>query len=249
MWTFFHKLGSPPHFYRLSLLFSPWLAIPGYLLIAWGTYTGLFVAPEDYQQRDAFRIIYIHVPAAYLAQMTYAIMAVAGAIGLIWRMKLAHAVAAAAAPIGASFCILMLVTGSIWGRPMWGTWWEWGDPRLMSALILLFLYFGLIAMRNAISDTAKADKACAVLAMVGALNIPIIRFSVDWWTSLHQGATLIRRGGPAMDADMLWPLLANLLGFSLVLGAVLLRRIRTEVLYRERRKRWVRDLVLGSEAA
>ncbi len=248
MWTFFHKLASPPHFYRLSLVLAPWFAIPGYLLIAWGTWQGLAVAPEDYQQKDAFRIIYVHVPAAYLAQMTYAIMAVSAGIGLIWRMKLAHAVAAAAAPIGATFCVLMLATGSIWGRPMWGTWWEWGDPRLTSALILLFLYFGFMALRSSINDTAKADKAAAVLAMVGAINLPIIRFSVEWWTSLHQGATLIRRGGPAMDPEMLWPLLANLLGFSLVFGALLLRRVRTEVLFRERRKRWVRELVLGKEA-
>ena len=222
----------------------PWFAIPGYLLVAYGVYAGLFVAPIDYQQKDAFRIIYVHVPAAYLSMMAYMIMAVAGGIGLIWRMKLAHAVAASAAPIGASFTFLALATGSIWGRPMWGTWWEWGDPRLTSELILLFLYFGYMALRSAIDDTTKADKASAVLAVVGAVNIPIIHYSVEWWSSLHQGATLVREGGPAMDPGMLYPLLAMIFGFTLIFGALLLRRIRTEVLYREARTRWVRELVL-----
>lgn len=246
MWTFFHKLASPPHFYRLAKTLRGWLAWPGYALIAYGAYAGLFVAPPDYQQSDAFRIIYVHVPAAYLSMMAYVIMAVAGGIGLIWRMKLAHAVAASAAPIGASFTFLALMTGAIWGRPMWGTWWEWGDPRLMSELILLFLYFGYMALRSAIDDTAKADKASAVLALVGAVNIPIIHFSVEWWSSLHQGPTLVRAGGPAMDAAMLYPLLAMIGGFSLVFGSMLLRRVRTEVLHRERRTRWVREMVLSS---
>ena len=247
MWTFFHKLASPPHFYRLARTLIPWLAVPGYALVAYGAYAGLFVAPADYQQGDAFRIIYVHVPAAYLSMMAYMIMAIAGGIGLIWRMKLAHAVAASAAPLGASFTFLALATGSIWGRPMWGTWWEWGDPRLMSELILLFLYFGYMALRSAIDDTAKADKASAVLALVGAVNVPIIHYSVEWWSSLHQGPTLIRAGGPAMDTAMLYPLLAMIFGFTLVFGSMLLRRIRSEVLRRERRTRWVKDLVLSTE--
>ncbi len=249
IWTFFHKLASPPHFYRISAILLPWFAIPGYLIVAWGTYNGLFVAPEDYQQKDAFRIIYVHVPSAYLSMMIYMIMAISAGIGLIWRMKLAHAVAAAAAPFGAWFTFLALATGSIWGRPMWGTWWEWGDPRLTSELILLFLYFGYMALRSSISDTAKADKASAVLALVGAINVPIIHYSVEWWTSLHQGQTLLAEGGPAIDAAMLYPLLANIFGFSLIFGSMLLRRLRTEVLFRERRKRWVKELVLGEQAS
>jgi heme exporter protein C len=160
-------------------------------------------------------------------------------------MKLAHAVAAGAAPLGAWFTFLALATGSIWGRPMWGTWWEWGDPRLTSELIMLFLYFGYMALRSAIDDTAKADKASAVLALVGAVNVPVIHFSVEWWSSLHQGATLVRKDGPAMDTEMLYPLLAMILGFTLVFGAFLLRRVRTEVLYRERRTRWVKDMILS----
>jgi len=246
MWTFFHKLASPPHFYRIARYIIPWFAVPGFLLVAYGTYAGLFVAPADYQQGDAFRIIYVHVPAAYLSMMAYMIMAVCAGIGLIWRMKLAHAVSAAAAPLGAWFTFLALATGSIWGRPMWGTWWEWGDPRLTSELVMLFLYFGYMALRNAIDDTAKADRASAVLALVGAINIPIIHFSVEWWSSLHQGPTLVKKGGPAMDTAMLYPLLAMILGFTFIFAALLLRRVRTEVLYRERRKRWVRDLVLST---
>ena len=247
MWKWFHKLASPPHFYRLAEILSPWFLIPGLILIAYGTYAGLFIAPPDYQQGDAFRIIYVHVPSAYLSLMAYTIMAVAGGIGLIWRMKLAHAVAASAAPIGASFTFLSLATGSIWGRPMWGTWWEWGDPRLMSQLILLFLYFGYMALRAAIDDTAKADKASAVLALVGVVNVVIVHYSVEWWSSLHQGQTLLAEGGPAIDAEMLYPLLANIVGFTLLFGSLLTRRIRTEVLFRERRTRWVREMMLSPQ--
>jgi heme exporter protein C len=243
MWKILHKLASPPHFYGLAERMIPWFAMPGLLLIGYGAYAGLFVAPADYQQGDAFRIIYVHVPAAYLSMMAYMIMAISAGIGLIWRMKLAHAVAAAAAPLGAWFTFLALATGAIWGRPMWGTWWEWGDPRLTSELVLLFLYFGYMALRNAIDEIAKADRASAVLALVGAVNLPIIHFSVEWWSSLHQGPTLIRKGGPAIDAAMLYPLLAMILGFTLMFGALLLRRVRTEVLYRERRKRWVFNLI------
>jgi len=247
MWKFLHKLASPPHFYALSERMIPWFAMPGLILIAYGTFAGLFVASTDDQQGEAFRIIYVHVPAAYLSMMAYMIMAFGAGVGLIWRMKLAHAVAAGAAPLGAWFTFLALATGSIWGRPMWGTWWEWGDPRLTSELILLFLYFGYMALRSSIDDTAKADKASAVLAMVGAVNVVIVHYSVEWWSSLHQGQTLLKKGGPAMDADMLYPLLAMILGFTLLFGALLARRIRTEVLYRERRTRWVRELILTPE--
>lgn len=243
MWTFFHKLASPPHFYRLSARMMPWFGASGIILILYGSVAGLFLAPADYQQGDAFRIIYVHVPAAYLSMMAYMVMAVAAGIGLIWRMKLAHAVAAGAAPLGAWFTFLALATGSVWGRPMWGTWWEWGDPRLTSELILLFLYFGYMALRSAIDDPVRADRASAVLAMVGAVNVPIIHFSVEWWSSLHQGPTIIREGGPAIVAEMLYPLLGMIVGFSLLFGALLLSRVRAEVLYRERRARWVREMI------
>ena len=244
MWKYLHKLASPPHFYRLSERMIPWFAMPGLILIAYGTFAGLFVASIDDQQGEAFRIIYVHVPAAYLSMMAYMIMAFGAGVGLIWRMKLAHAVAAGAAPLGAWFTFLALATGSIWGRPMWGTWWEWGDPRLTSELLLLFLYFGYMALRNAIDDITKADRASAVLALVGAVNVPIIHFSVEWWNSLHQGPTIISESAE-IGADKLYPLLAMIAGFTLVFGALLLRRVRTEVLYRERRKRWVRDIILS----
>jgi len=247
MWKFIHKLASPPHFYSLAPKLVPWLTVPGVLLVASGVYAGLYLAPADYQQGDAFRIIYIHVPSAYLSMLAYMTMAISAAIGLIWRIKLSHAVAAAAAPLGAWFTFLALATGSIWGRPMWGTWWEWGDPRLTSELIMLFVYFGYMALRAAIDDTTKADRASAVLALVGAVNVPIIHFSVEWWSSLHQGSTLLRKDGPAMDASMLYPLLAMILAFTLLFGALLLRRIRTEVLFRERRTRWVKELVLSEQ--
>ncbi|HUD97477.1 MAG TPA: heme ABC transporter permease [Woeseiaceae bacterium] len=244
MWTFLHKLASPPHFYRLAAQLIPWLAVPAVVSIGYGTFAGLFVAPPDYQQGDAFRIIYVHVPAAYLSLLAYVVMAAGSGIGLIWRMKLAHAVAAAAAPLGAWFTFLALATGSIWGRPMWGTWWEWGDPRLTSELVLLFLYIGYIALRGAIDDLSRADRASAVLALVGAVNVPIIHYSVEWWSSLHQGPTLIRAGGPAIEPVMMYPLLAMIFGFSLLFGALLLHRVRSEVLSRERRARWVRELLL-----
>jgi heme exporter protein C len=243
MWTFLHKLASPPHFYALAARMIPWFAVCGLLAIAYGAVGGLFFAPPDYQQGDAFRIIYVHVPAAYLSMLGYVIMAAAAAIGLIWRIKLSYAVAAAAAPLGAWFTFLALLTGSIWGRPMWGTWWEWGDPRLTSELILLFLYIGYMALRSAIDDTAKADRASAVLAMVGAVNVPIIHYSVEWWSSLHQGPTLIRAEGPAISGSMLYPLLAMIAGFTLLFAALLLARIRSEVLVREQRARWVRNLM------
>ena len=244
MWKWFHRLASPPHFYRLAAALSPWLLVPALVLIAYGAYAGLFLAPMDYQQKDAFRIIYVHVPSAYLSIMAFMIMAVSGCIGLIWRMKLAHAVAAAAAPLGAAFTFLALATGS-----MWGTWWEWGDPRMLSELILLFVYFGYMALRAAIDDTSKADKACAVLALVGIVNVVIVHYSVEWWSSLHQGQTLLKEGGPAMDPEMLYPLLAMIFGFTLLFGSLLLRRVRTEVLFRERRTRWVREMILSPEGS
>jgi len=249
MWKFIHQLASPPHFYRISALIVPWLVVPGLLLAGYATYAGLFLAPSDYQQGDAFRIIYVHVPSAYLSMMAYMIMAVSAGIGLIWRIKLSHAVAAAAAPLGAWFTFLALATGSIWGKPMWGTWWEWGDPRLTSELIMLFLYFGYMALRGAIDDPVKADKASGVLALVGAVNVPIIHFSVEWWSSLHQGATLVKKGGPAMDPGMLYPLLAMILAFTFLFGALLLRRVRAEVLFRERRTRWVKEMILSGESS
>ena len=240
-WTWFHKLSSPPHFYRIAGKMIPWFAIPAALLIVGGLYGGLVVAPRDYQQGDAFRIIYIHVPSAWLSLMCYTTMAVAAAVGLIWRIKLAHALAAASAPIGASFTLLALASGSLWGKPMWGTYWTW-DARLTSELILFFLYLGYMALRSAFDDLTRADRASAVLALVGIVNVPIIHFSVKWWNSLHQGSTVLAEGGPKMPASMLVPLLMAALGFTFLYATLACVRVRGEVLIRERNATWLKEL-------
>jgi heme exporter protein C len=237
-WTWLHKLASPPHAYRIAAVLLPWIAWPAGTLIVVGLYGGLVLAPADYQQGDAFRIVYVHAPSAWLSMLVYATMAVAAGIGLVWRIKLAHAVAAASAPVGASFTFLALATGAIWGKPMWGTWWVW-DARLTSELILLFLYAGVMALRASIDDRDRADRAAAVLALVGVVNLPIIHYSVYWWNTLHQPATLTKIGKPSMAGDMLWPLLAMLLGFTLFYGAILLVRLRGEILRRERDAAWL----------
>jgi heme exporter protein C len=237
-----HRLSSPPHFFRIAGTLRRWLIWPALLCIAIGAYGGLVLAPADYQQGDAFRIIYVHVPSAYLSMMVYMVMAIASGIGLIWRIKLAHAVAASAAPIGASFTFLALVTGAVWGQPMWGTWWVW-DARLTSELILLFLYFGYMTLRAAFDDLSKADRASAVLALVGVVNIPIIHYSVEWWSTLHQGPTISKLDNPSITMDMLWPLLTMILGFTLFFLAVLTERLRGEVLEREHTSRWAQEVV------
>jgi heme exporter protein C len=240
MWTWFHKLASPPHFYRLAGKLTPWFGWSALVIILYALYGGLAKAPPDYQQGEGFRIVYVHAPSAWMSLFTYVVMAAAAAVGLIWRMKLAHAVAAACAPIGASFTFATLVTGSLWGIPMWGTWWVW-DARLTSQLILLFLYFGYMALRSSIDDVARADRASAVLAIVGVINVPIIHFSVEWWNSLHQTSTVLRSGGPSMPPSMLTPLLLMFLGFKLYFVAVLLTRVRGEVLRRERNAAWIEE--------
>ena len=242
MWTWFYKLASPPYVYGTAAALVPWFLGLAAIAIGYGLVDGLVFAPPDYQQGDAFRIIYVHVPSAWLSLFAYVGMAVAAAIALIWRIKMGHAVAAASAPIGASFTLLALVTGSLWGRPMWGTFWAW-DPRLTSELILLFLYVGVMSLRSAFEDPARGDRAAALLALVGVVNVPIIHFSVVWWNSLHQGATVARFGKPTMVASMLWPLLSMALGFMLFYGAVLCLRLQGEVLNRERQAKWVAEAI------
>jgi heme exporter protein C len=237
-WVWFHRFGSPPHFYRLAGRLLPWFALPALLLSAAGLVGGLVLAPPDYQQGDGFRIIYVHAPAAWLSLMVYCVMATSAAVGLIWRMNVAHAVAASCAAIGASFTAVALATGMLWGRPMWGTYWEW-DPRLTSELLLLFLYLGYMGLRNAIDDIGRADRASAVLAIVGVVNVPIIHYSVTWWNSLHQAATVMKFGQPSMPASMLVPLLLVLAGFTLYFIALVLVRARAEVLRRERSAAWI----------
>jgi heme exporter protein C len=235
-------LASPPHAYRICGRMLPWLGWLSAAAIATGLYGGLVLAPPDYQQGDGFRIVYVHAPAAWLSMLVYGTMAAAAAIGLIWRIKLGHAAAAASAPIGASFTFLALATGSIWGKPMWGTWWVW-DARLTSELLLLFLFAGIIALRSSIDDRDRADRASAVLAIVGVVNLPVIHYSVYWWNTLHQASTVTKMGKPSMAGDMLWPLLLMLLGFTLFYAAVLALRLKAQILLRERDASWLRTEV------
>ena len=243
-WTWFHRLASPPHVYVLAARLTPWFAWAAAVLIVAGLYGGLVLAPPDYQQGDGFRIIYVHAPSAWMSLMVYVTMAVSAAVGLIWRMKIAHAAAASCAPIGASFTVAALVTGSLWGRPMWGTYWEW-DPRLTSELILLFLYLGYMALRSAIDEVQRADRASALLAVVGVINVPIIHYSVLWWNSLHQAPSVMKLAKPEMPVAMLLPLLMMLLGFTLFFVALLLVRLRGEILRRERTASWIREALVG----
>ena len=239
-WTWFHRFGSPPYFYRIAGMLIPWFAWIAAVAAAAGLVGGLVLAPSDYQQGEGYRIIFVHVPAAVLSTLAYAVMATASGVGLIWRMNVAHAVAASCATIGAWFTVVALATGSLWGRPMWGTYWAW-DPRLTSELVLLFLYLGYLGLRGAIDDAARADRACAVLALVGVINLPIIHYSVDWWNSLHQGHTVLKFGKASMPPSMLVPLLLMMLAFTLYFGAIMLVRARGEVLRRERSARWISE--------
>jgi heme exporter protein C len=244
----FHRFGSPPYVYGLAARFAPWLGGCGAILLVIGGYLGLVVAPPDFRQGEVYRIIYIHPQSAYIGMLAYTLMAVSGGIGFIWRIKLAHAVAVSAAPIGASFTFCALATGAIWGRPTWGTYWEWGDPRLMFELLLLFLFLGYLALRAAFDDRDKADRVSAVLAVVGVVNVPIIHYSVIWWNSVHQGPTISRLDAPAMDASMLIPFLIMLAAFNLLFVWLLLRRLQAEIVDRERGTRWLAALLAGTRA-
>jgi heme exporter protein C len=240
--NFFHKMASPPWFYRISGKLVPWVGAACALLLLYGLYGGLVLAPADYQQGDSFRIIYIHVPAAWMSLFIYVLMAVCGVITLVWRMKMAEVVLISSAPVGAAFTFLALVTGSIWGKPMWGTWWVW-DGRLTSELILLFLYLGVIALHNAIEDRQTAAKAVAILAIVGVVNVPIIHYSVEWWATLHQGPTITKLDRPSIHVDMLIPLLVMAVAFKLYYVTAMLMRARVELLERERNSKWVKEMV------
>ncbi len=242
MKVWFYRLGSPKWFYDIAGRCLPWLAWSALLLIAIGTVWGLVFAPADYQQGNSFRIMYIHVPTAFLAQSCYLMMAVAAVISLVWKMKLCDLVIVAAAPLGAAFTFLALFTGAVWGKPTWGTWWVW-DARLTAMLILLFLYFGVIALQHAIQDKVASARATAVLILVGVVNIPIIKYSVEWWNTLHQPPSFKLTEKPAMPSEMWLPLLVMVLGFYCFFAAVLFMRTRNEILDRERRTKWVRELV------
>ncbi|GMV28596.1 MAG: hypothetical protein AMXMBFR59_07210 [Rhodanobacteraceae bacterium] len=244
----FHKLGSPPYFYRFAGRLLPWFWAAALIGIAVGLYGGLVLAPSDYQQSDAFRIIYVHVPSAWMSLFIYAFMAVNGFIALVWRIKLSETLAMASAPIGAAFTFICLATGSIWGKPMWGTWWTW-DARLTSELVLLFLYLGVLGLHNAIEDRRQAARAAAFLALIGIVNLPIVHFSVTWWNTLHQGTTVRLFGPSLIDSRMLWPLLVMAVGTKFLFAASLLSRARVDLLELEAGKDWARRIALSEEGA
>lgn len=243
--TLYHKFGSPKWFYQLSGKLLPWFSVLAVSLLLVGAVWGLAFAPIEGKQGNSYRIMFVHVPAAFISLAGYYIMATAGAINLIWRMKVADVIVKCAAPIGASMTFLCLITGAVWGKPTWGTWWIW-DARNTSMLVLLFLYLGITALYEAFEREEQAGKACAILALVGTVNIPIIYKSVDWWFTLHQPASLKLTEPATMHPSMWQPLVVMILGFYLLYGTLLMLRARTEVLQREHRKQWVKDLVLGS---
>lgn len=235
---FIHKMGSPAYFYRFSGRLIPWLWALFLLPAAWAIYQGLLVAPPDYLQGESYRIIFIHVPSAWMSMMIYVAMAIMGVIALIWRIRITEILMMASAPIGAAFTLITLVTGALWGKPTWGTYWVW-DARLTSELVLLFLYLGIMGLYSAIDDRRKAARAAALLTLVGAVNIPIIHFSVEWWNTLHQGTTVRLIGPSAIDSSMLWPLLVMAGACKFYYAANLLTRSRVNLLEQDKNKNWV----------
>ena len=229
--TLVQSLANPTRFMALSGAILPWLTALAAAVVAYGLYLGLAASPADYQQGETVRIMYLHVPAAWLAMGGYMLVAMSSFGLLVFRHPLADVSAKAAAPIGAAFTFLALVTGSLWGKPTWGTYWIW-DARLTSVLILFFLYIGLIALRSSIDDETQAAKLTAVLALVGIVILPVIKFSVDWWNTLHQPASVMKMGGPAIHPTILWPLLVNAIGYSLVFLAMHMKAMRNEVMRR-----------------
>jgi len=224
--------ANPARFQRLSALLLPWCAGATVVLMIVGLYLSLFDSPPDYQQGDTVRIMYIHVPAAWMSLFVYTNMALSAAVGLVWKHPLADLFAKAAAPVGAGFAFVCLVTGSLWGAPMWGTWWVW-DARLTSMLILFFLYLGYMALVNAFDDPQRGMRAGNVLLLVGIVNVPIIKFSVDWWNTLHQPSSVLKMGGPSIAASMLTPLLVMAVAFTFYFITIVLLRLRAEIVQRK----------------
>ncbi|WP_417487061.1 heme ABC transporter permease CcmC [Maricaulis sp.] len=223
--------SNPQRFDQLARALIPVLGFLSVLLLAVGVWLALFGSPPDYQQGETIRIMYVHVPAAYMAMALYAALAVASFVYFVWRHALADTAAEIIAPIGAVFTVLALFTGSLWGKPMWGTWWEW-DARMTSVLVLLLVYLGYMALRAALEDTQQAARTGAVLAMAGIVNLVIVKFSVDWWSSLHQPASIIRLDGPTIHASQLWPLLIMILAYTCFAGWLVLYRLRSQAIRR-----------------
>ena len=248
MFKWLDPYAKPQRLYALCGTLQQVLMPLAWFTLLIGVVWGLGFTPADYQQGDSYRIIHIHVPAAIWSMGAYSSMAIAAFIALVWQIKVAQWAIGAIAPIGACFTLIALFTGSFWGKPMWGTWWEW-DARLTSELILLFLYVGVIALQNAFADRETGDKAASLLAIVGVVNLPIIHFSVEWWNTLHQGASITKFAKPSIDPSMLWPLLICIAGFALLLAALTCLRLRTAILQHEQHRPWVRDLVKESSDA
>ncbi|WP_018693191.1 heme ABC transporter permease [Algicola sagamiensis] len=243
MWKWLHPYAKPEVTYHFCAKLIPWLWLFTFGLLVVGTVWGLAFSPEDYQQGDTVRIMYIHVPAAIWSMGAYSSMAIAALIGFVWQIRLADMAISAIAPVGAGFTVIALLTGAIWGKPMWGTWWEW-DARLTSELILFFQYIGIIALYHAFEDKQQGAKIVGILAIVGVINLPIIHFSVEWWQTLHQGASITKLEKPSVDTSLLWPLLLNILGFAFFFASLVCMRLRTEILSREQHRPWVKALVM-----
>lgn len=238
------KFSSPATFYPLAGRMIPWFTAAAVILLGVGLYMSFFVAPTDYKQGEGYRIIFVHVGTAWMSMFIYVVMAAWAGLGLVFNTRVSAMMATALAPTGAMFTFVALWTGALWGKPMWGAWWVW-DARLTSELILLFLYLGFIALQSAIDEPRRADRAGAILALVGVVNIPIIYYSVQWWNTLHQGATVSVSGGSSMGVVMLWTMLIMTLGFWAYSIAVVLTRVRCIILERERDTTWVNELEGG----
>ena len=234
----FHQLGSPPTFDRFAARWSRVFYLTAVPVLLVGIWQALAVVPADSKQLDSFRILYIHVPSAWMSLFVFALMALYAAIALIWRIKTCEVLAMACAPLGAGFTLITLLTGSIWGKPTWGTWWDW-DPRMTTELILLFLYLGVIGLYHAIEDRRSAARAAGLLAIVGVSLLPVIRYSVEWWGSLHQGQTIRLFGESTLDASMALPLWLMVIGTKLWFAGSLLAKARADNLLREAGKAWV----------
>jgi heme exporter protein C len=243
MWKWLHSYAKTERAYQLCDTLQPFFLWLSVVCLLTGSVWGLAFAPQDYQQGDSFRIIYIHVPSAILSMSTYMAMAVAALVGIVWQWRTAYMAMIAMAPVGAVMTMIALLTGAAWGKPMWGAWWVW-DARLTSELILLFLYVGVIALYSAFDDKQQAGKAAGVMALVGVVNIPIIHYSVEWWNTLHQGATISKFDKPSIAPEMLWPLLINILGFAVFIAGVTMLRMKNEIVRRESHRPWVQQLVL-----
>lgn len=242
MWKWLHPYAKAETAYNLCYKLLPYFAWLGAITFVIGSIWGMGFAPADYQQGESYRIIYYHVPSAIWSMGAYSSMAVCALIGMVWQIRNAELAVYAIAPIGAVFTMMALITGAIWGKPMWGTWWVW-DARLTAQLIQLFLYLGIIVLYNAFEDKRTGARAASILAVVGWVNVPIIHYSVEWWNTLHQGATITKFDKPSISSDMLWPLLLTLASFFFIFAALTCLRLANQIILNDARRPWVKQLI------